>query len=191
MTTTHLIRAAATLVWLGLALANHARADVRITDGRLSLRTEHLPLGALIARLERSGLAGIEVHGDASGITVSDSFEGADVAQTLRRVLSAQSHVLIDRGPHDEGPRIIELILLSSPADGRSGAGPAPEQLANAALPSASPAERASAAEAVAADALAQLPTDAPGAEGRVQAIELRAERAGRKAGVRLRRARR
>jgi hypothetical protein len=127
--TTNRIRAAATLVWLGVALANHARAEVRIADGRLSLHTEDLPLRELIATLERSGLARIEVHGDASGITVSDSFEDTDVAQGLRRVLSAHSHVLIDRGPQDHAPRTIEVILLSSLAGAQSGTGPDSDRL--------------------------------------------------------------
>lgn len=188
MRTTNRIRAAATLVWLGLALANHARAadlrdrgrkydnvsNVRIEDARLSLNTERLPLRELIATLERSGLARIEVHGDPSGITVSDSFEGTDVAQALRRVLSAHSHVLIDRGPQDHAPRTIELILLSSPASGRSGppesdrlaidsvpagASAPADVLANAALSSATPEENTA---EVPADALGQVTRDVP-----------------------------
>ena len=177
---TNRIRAAATLVWLGVALANHARAEVRIADGRLSLHTEGLPLPELIATLERRGLARIEVRGDVSGITVSDSFQGADVAQALRRVLSAHSHVLIDRGPQDHAPRTIELILLLSPAGGQPGSGPESDQLT---IGSASTGTSSS------ADALAQVARDDPSDKRRVQLLEPHAERAGRRARVPLRQA--
>jgi hypothetical protein len=155
--TTDRIRAAATLVWLGLALANHARAvdlrdrgrkydsvaNVRIEDARLSLHTERLPLDELLARVERSGLARIEVHGDVSGITVSDSFGYMDIAQALRRVLSAHSNVLIDRAPQDHDPRAIVLILLASPAGERTGPGFESDWLASgsAAIGLGSPAD--------------------------------------------------
>ena len=98
-----------------------ATPDVRIDDRRLSVRADSLPLRDLIAAAERAGLARIELHGDVSKITVSDSFDDLDVAQALRRVLSAYSHVLIDR-TSGEG-RLIELILLTQ--------GSGPQQVAD------------------------------------------------------------
>jgi hypothetical protein len=209
-----------------------------------------MPLGELLAALERSGRVRVDVHGDPSGVTVSDSFDEADVASGLRRLLSAQSHVLIDRGAAQGAPRVIELILLSSrpsqesgpgaesdrPASGgasvASAAAPPPaDVLANAALSATSAAERAAAAEelayrsdgegagyadgvlaqqlsdpdeqvrsraletlkdtaeAVPVDALAQMAREDASAARRVQALELLAERAERKARGPLRRA--
>ena len=95
-------------LWLlgGLTLATGAAvaADgqetapaVRLHGERLSLRVEHLPLGELLAALERSGRVRVDVRGDPAGVAVSDSFDETDVAKALRRVLSAHSHVLIDR----------------------------------------------------------------------------------------------
>jgi hypothetical protein len=146
-----------------------AASRVRFDGQRLSLHVEHMPFGELLATLERSGLVKVVLHGDPSSVTVSDSFGEMDVAQALRRVLSTHSHVLIDRGPHERAPRIIELILFASQAGERSGAGSGTDQsatdsapvaprgaqspadvLANTALSAASAGERAAAAEELA-----------------------------------------
>jgi hypothetical protein len=144
--TTNRIRAAATLVWLGVALANHSRrADaapaIRFDGERVSLHVESMPLGELLATLERRGRVRVDVHGDASsGVTVSDSFDDADVVQALRRVLSAQSHVLIDRGTSQGAQRVIELILFSAPRSAGSGTGQESDRPASSSVPVASSA---------------------------------------------------
>src|SRR5262245_39617836 len=185
--TTNRIRAAASLIWLGLALANHARAvdlrdwgrkydnanersvvlsefnndavldketqlaavpavaadgtggarRVRFDGEHLSLHVERMPFDELLAALGRSGRVRVDLQGDPSSVTVSDSFDGMDVAQALRRVLSTHSHLLIDRGPHERTPRIIGLILLASQAGERSGAGPGTDQSATDSAPGA------------------------------------------------------
>jgi len=112
------------VLWIGLSLAagpvlasGHRTAahDVRIEGARLSLHAERLPLRELIAAVERGGLTRIVMHGDVSAMTVSDSFEGLDVAQALRRVLSAHSHLLIDRTSNEQ--RLIVVILFTPRAD--------------------------------------------------------------------------
>ena len=116
------VRAAWLLGSLSLAAAPAVPADpagdtaqVRVDGERLSLHVDDMPLGELLATLERSGGVRVEVHGGApSGVRVSDSFDDADVAQALRRVLSAHSHLLIDRGTSQGAPRVIELILFSA-----------------------------------------------------------------------------
>jgi hypothetical protein len=156
----------------GAALAAGESGDalaVRLDGERLSLHVERMPLGELLAALERSGRVRVGIHGDLSGVTVSDSFNDADVAQALRRVLSGHSHMLIDHGATQHGRRDIELILLGSrgvagpeprsdpgrfaPADESDGspeAQPTAEALLNIALSAASAEERAAAGEALA-----------------------------------------
>jgi hypothetical protein len=146
-------------------------AGVRSDGGRLSVHVDQLPLRDLIATLERTGLARIVVRGNLSGMTVSDSFDDSDVAHALRRMLSAHSHLLIDRGASDD-VRVIELILLTprdseQPANGGEPVGltnellgedVSVEALMDAARSSSSPAERAAAAEQ-----LAYRPGSGPG----------------------------
>lgn len=151
---------------------------VRLEGERLSLRADRMPLTQLVASLNRSGRVAVVVHGDAAGLTVSDSFDGTDVGQALRRLLSARSHVLIDRRTAADATRVLEVILLPSP----DATGPAPmaaampataadtgstvhaaadaeetrrdepptEELVHDALSSATATERAAAAEALA-----------------------------------------
>lgn len=197
---------------------------LRIDGARLSLRADRLPLRELLAALERHGLARIEVRGDMSGIAVSDAFDDTDVLQALRRVLSAHSHLLIDRGASKEVRRI-ELILLTSPGGAAdnpvsdlggsvAAEGAAPEALAaepageapqDAELASQVLVEQLSdpdedvragtlealkdTGDAIPVDAVAQVAQDDASAERRIQALELLAERAERKARGPLRRA--
>jgi hypothetical protein len=132
----------------GAALAaggSGAARAVRLDGERLTLRVERMPLGELLATLEHSGRVRVDVHGDASRVTVSDSFDDADVAQALRRVLSAHSHVLIDRGTSPGAPRVIELILFSAPPGAGSGPGQESDRLASSSVPVASTAAPAQA----------------------------------------------
>jgi HEAT repeat protein len=161
----------------GAADGPAASAGVRLEGERLSLRVDRLPLTQLVASLNRSGRVAVELHGDAAGIAVSDSFEDADVGHALRRLLSARSHVLIDRRTAD-ATRVLEVILLPSRAAAGSepmiesmpaaaaeqdrAVPPAPdaqetplaepptEELVHEALTSATGTERAAAAEALA-----------------------------------------
>lgn len=112
------------LSWLSLAVGTASAADlagaasdIGVNGGRLSVRAEGMVLSDLLATLEQRGIASVRVHGDASRIVVSDSFEVPDAAHLLRRVLSAQSHILIDRGAPAGGPRLIDVILLGSVAN--------------------------------------------------------------------------
>jgi hypothetical protein len=136
-----------------------------------------MPLTRLVASLNRSGHVAVVVRGGAARITVSDSFEGTDVGQALRRLLSMHSHVLIDRRSAAGATRVLDVILLMSPAapesepmaeaippveadegpaaDAASDAPDQPldapaEELVHEALSSATATERAAAAEALA-----------------------------------------
>src|SRR5262245_27498296 len=77
-----------------------------------------LAFGELLAAIVRSGAVPVDVRGDMSGITVSDSFENADVAVALRRVLSMNSYVMVDRTMAEHSVRALEVILLGSTGSG-------------------------------------------------------------------------
>jgi hypothetical protein len=155
-----------------------ASAGIRLQGERLSLRADRMPFTQLVASLNRTGRVTVVVHGDAARLTVSDSFDGTDLGQALRRLLSAHSHVLIDRRTAADATRVLEVILLPSPdvtgpepmaaaipaaaaeedpavrasADAEEARRdePATEDLVHDALSSATATERAAAAEALA-----------------------------------------
>jgi hypothetical protein len=158
-------QAAWMLGWLSLAVGSAGAAvpagagsEIRIEGKRLSVIAERMALGDLLAALEQRGIARVTVQGDASRIVVSDSFEASDATQVLRRVLSAHSHILLDRGTPAGGLRYIQVILLGPPGTTAIKVAPsAPSQLESSAetlvyeaLSSASGTERATAAEALA-----------------------------------------
>jgi hypothetical protein len=93
-----------------------ASARVRLDGELLSLRVDRVPLTRLVASLNRSGHVAVVVRGGAAQITVSDWFEATDIGQALRRLLSTYSHVLIDRRTAADATRVLEVILLLSPA---------------------------------------------------------------------------
>jgi len=93
-----------------------ASAGLRLDGEQLSLRVDRMPLTRLVASLNRSGHVAVVVRGGAAQITVSDSFEATDIGQALRRLLSTYSHVLIDRRTAADATRVLEVILLRSPA---------------------------------------------------------------------------
>lgn len=144
------------------AFAAPASPIVKIEDGRLSVNADRVPLVDLLTSIStRDARISFALQGDASRILVSDSFQGLPLARALGRVLSAHSHLLVER-VSGRSDRRIEVILLGAGSDlhvvsvaGHSGTATAQQEestelLLADAVSASSADERSAAAEAVA-----------------------------------------
>jgi hypothetical protein len=117
------------LISILLCVTNIHALEVRITEDKLSLHADQVPLQTILQRL---GDLGINVRIDPQlNPNISASFDDRDIREALDSILKSLSHVLIwesMEGPHGATTKLAEIQVfkpgkeeLMRPLDGRSG----------------------------------------------------------------------